>query len=324
MNDVSWDRPTTVAVERAVGILGGRSVRNQPLGPLTTYRVGGPAAVFLELQTSADLDAVHHCASDSGLPILVVGSGSNLLIADEGFPGIVVCLGEDYREIVYGGSGLDGGTIIQAGGATHLPILARRCAAAGIGGLEWAVGIPGSVGGGVAMNAGGHGGDMSKVLFKAEIYDFATAQSLELGVEELTLGYRSSVLRTNQIVLGASFTGFAIDPDVSRARISGIVTWRRQHQPGGANAGSVFMNPVGDSAGRLVEAVGCKGFRIRSAQVSPLHANFIQADKGGSAADIVAVISEVRNRVAEATGIELQLECRIVGGAFTRLSQWVR
>lgn len=300
-------KPSPAVLDRVLAILGPRALKDRPLGPLTTYRVGGPAAVFMTIENPGDLRAIWLAAAETGLPVLVVGKGSNLLVADAGFPGIALALGRDYESVVPAAS------CVQAGGAAYLPVVARRCAAAGLGGLEWAVGIPGSVGGGVCMNAGGHGGDIKSVILGAEVYDLAVGERLHMEPSQLGLSYRRSALRAEQVVLSVRFAGQQVDTAQSRARIDEIVRWRRLHQPGGANAGSVFVNPPGDTAGRLVEEVGLKGFRIGGAVVSPLHANFISAEPSGSADDIATLIDEVRRRVADTTGTVLELECRLVG-----------
>jgi UDP-N-acetylmuramate dehydrogenase len=196
-----------------------------------------------------------------------------------------------------------------------LPALARRTAAAGLTGFEWAVGVPGSVGGGVRMNAGGHGSDMAASLASADVVDLADGSTSTRSVVDLDLGYRSSSVATSQVVVRARLELREGDAAAAKAEIDGIVRWRREHQPGGQNAGSVFTNPAGDSAGRLVDAAGGRGRRLASAQVSEKHANFIQADDGGRAADVVALIRDVRRLVHEHAGVLLQPELRLVGFA---------
>jgi UDP-N-acetylmuramate dehydrogenase len=298
---------TPEALARAADLLGDLARRDVPLGPLTTYRVGGSAALFVEASADEDLGRVAAAVAASGAPVLVVGRGSNLLVADAGFPGIAVALGEPYAGIT-----LDG-TTVRAGGATALPVLARRTAAAGLRGLEWAVGVPGSVGGAVRMNAGGHGSDVAASLVEVRVVDLASGHDGVVAAADLDLGYRRSALSPTAVVVGATFALRPGDADAATAEVAEIVRWRREHQPGGQNAGSVFTNPEGDSAGRLVEVAGCRGLRLGTAQVSPKHANFIQADAGGSADDVAALVGEVRRRVRAATGVELRPELRLVG-----------
>jgi UDP-N-acetylmuramate dehydrogenase len=299
---------TTPEVETAAERLGARARRDVPLGPMTTYRVGGAAALFVEVATDDDVDAVRDAVSASGVAVLVVGKGSNLLVADAGFPGLAITLAGDFAGIE-----LLPDARVRAGGAVSLPVLARRTAAASLTGFEWAVGVPGSVGGAVRMNAGGHGSDMSRSLVRYRFADLRGGPDGEAGVEALAYSYRHSSIAPHHVVLWAELQLAPGDRAVSEAEIAEIVRWRREHQPGGQNAGSVFTNPEGDSAGRLIEAVGLKGHRRGSAYVSPKHANFFQAEEGGSADDVRALIEEVRKRVEQETGTRLVPELRMIG-----------
>jgi UDP-N-acetylmuramate dehydrogenase len=297
----------TTPVEAAARLLGARARRDHPIGPLTTYRVGGAAALFVEAATEDDLAAVADAVRATGVPTLVVGRGSNLLVADAGFPGVAVALGEGF-------AGIDiEGTRVRAGAATSLPVLARQTAAAGLTGLEWAVGVPGSVGGAVRMNAGGHGSDTAQHLTRFRFRDLRGGEDGEFPAARLELGYRSSTVADHHVVVWGEYELRPGDAETSAAEIAEIVRWRREHQPGGQNAGSVFTNPAGDSAGRLVDLAGLKGHRLGSAHVSMKHANFIQADDGGSADDVWALVNEVRRLVAERTGVHLEPELRVVG-----------
>lgn len=295
------------ALARAAELLAGRAQRDVPIGPLTTYRVGGCAALFLEARSDDDLAAAGRAVAATGIPVLVIGRGSNLLVADRGFSGLAVRLGD-----AFAGLEIDG-TTVRAGGAVSLPVLARRTAAAGLTGLEWAVGVPGSVGGAVRMNAGGHGADIRASLVRARVVDLASGDDRVVDAAGLDLSYRHSAVRPAEVVVWAEFSLRPGDPATSEAEIAEIVRWRRANQPGGQNAGSVFTNPPGDSAGRLVDAAGLKGFRLGSAHVSEKHANFIQADEGGSADDVRALIDEVRARVEAHSGVRLVPELCMVG-----------
>jgi UDP-N-acetylmuramate dehydrogenase len=287
--------------------LGDRAEADVSLGPFTTYRVGGPAALFTTIDDEQQLDALVPVVAEAGVPVLVVGKGSNLLVADAGFDGLAVRLGEGFADITVDG------TVVRAGAAATLPVTARRTAAAGLTGFEWAVGVPGSIGGAVRMNAGGHGSDMAASLVRVRVVDLAAGEDGVVNASDLALGYRTSSVRPSQVVVWAELRLTVGDPATSQAEITEIVRWRREHQPGGANAGSVFTNPPDDSAGRLIDAAGCKGLRIGSAEVSPKHANFIQADEGGSADDVWALMREVRARVLAHSGIDLHAETRTVG-----------
>jgi UDP-N-acetylmuramate dehydrogenase len=304
---VSTERHEALAAAEAV--LGGRARRDAPLGPLTTYRVGGRAALLLEAGSEDDVALARRAVSESGVPVLVVGRGSNLLVADRGFPGLAVVVGEGLDEVDVDTEAC----CVRAGAGAFLPVVARRTASAGLRGLEWAVGVPGSVGGAVRMNAGGHGSDVAASLRSARVVDLAGERPVERTATDLALGYRRSDVGPAEVVVEATFTLAPGDREECEARIAEIVRWRRQHQPGGQNAGSVFTNPRDDSAGRLVDAAGLKGFRVGSATVSPKHANFIQADEGGRADDVMALIREVQRRVEEATGVHLEPELRLVG-----------
>lgn len=278
-----------------------------PVGPLTTYGVGGPAALLATVEDDQDLAAVAAAVAGRPVPILVVGLGSNLLVADDGFPGVVVVLGAGFAEIA-----IDG-TRVRAGGRAKLPVVARRTAAAGLTGFEWASGVPGSIGGAVRMNAGVHETDLAASLVGVRVVDLASGEDGEVPAADLELRYRSSALRPEQVVVRADLELVPGDPEAGRAAIREKTQWRRDHQPGGRNAGSVFTNPEGDSAGRLIDAAGCKGLRIGSAEVSPKHANFIQADEGGSAADVWSLMAEVRRRVHAEFGVALHPETVVVG-----------
>lgn len=316
----------SAAIERAAAVLGDRAGRDVPLGPLTTYGVGGPAALFLEHCGPDDLMLAREAVAASGIPVLIVGRGSNLLVADRGFPGLALTLGDDFSAIHRD----EGESLVRAGGGLSLPVLARRTAALGLRGLEWAVGVPGTVGGGVRMNAGGHGSDIAATLTRAWLFDLAgagperpperearTVGAVEVPAADLDLGYRHSAVGPTQIVVAAEFALAAGDRAEAEAEIAAVVKWRREHQPGGANAGSVFANPPGDSAGRLIEAAGLRGHRRASAFVSPKHANFFQVDPGGSADDVRALIEEVRTIVEHRFGIVLTLENRLIGFDFS-------
>lgn len=297
--------------QTALQQMAGFATANEPLGPCTTYKVGGPALVFATPRTVVELGVVAAAVRDTGLPILVVGRGSNLLVADSGFPGIAVSLSALSEWIEFDGS------TVTSGAAVALPVLARRCVAAGLVGFEWAVGVPGSVGGAVRMNAGGHGSDIAASLVGAHVLDLYTAEQSWVPVEGLDLQFRSSNLRDHHVVLDARLQLTFGDVDTAESNLSEIVRWRREHQPGGQNAGSVFVNPIPGElpAAVLVDQLGLRGFRIGGAFVSDKHANFIQATDGATAADVRAVMEHVRAAVREATGIELRSEVRLVGFA---------
>lgn len=294
-------------LERLAGRLGEAARRDQPLGARTTYRVGGTAALTVEPTDEDALVAVARALDGLDVPVLVVGNGSNLLIADRGFRGLAIFLGAGFSYLAVDG------VEVRVGAALDLPALARRTAAAGLRGLEWAVGVPGTVGGALRMNAGGHGSDTVATLVGYRRIDLRAGTIAELRAADLAATYRHTSVSATDVVVEATFGLAPGDPAEARATIDEIVQWRRANQPGGSNAGSVFTNPPGDSAGRLIEACGFKGRRERTAEVSPKHANFIQVDRGGSADDVRRLIERVREEVAAATGTGLVPEVQMVG-----------
>jgi UDP-N-acetylmuramate dehydrogenase len=260
----------------AARMLGSRATAEAPFGARTTYRVGGTARLGLRIDGIVDLIAVTEVMLASAVPVLVLGKGSNTLVADRGFDGLLIWMGAwaGNIEIV--------GTDVVAGGAVSLPVLARRTAAESLTGLEWAVGVPGSVGGAVRMNAGGHGSDVAGSICTVRVFDLVTGHDVEMNAPELDLGFRRSVLRDTDVVIEATFALQRGDRHLAEADLAEIVRWRREHQPGGQNAGSVF-------------------------------ANFIQADEHGSADDVAALIELVRTRVEATSGHLLRSEIRMVG-----------
>jgi UDP-N-acetylmuramate dehydrogenase len=278
-----------------------------PLGALSTYRVGGRAAVLVDVGSRTDLEQFAALSAQAGWEVLVVGLGSNLLVADSGFDGIALRLGTAFANVSIRGA------VVTAGGAAPLPVVARQCAAAGLGGFSWAVGVPGSIGGAVCMNAGGHGSDMRQVLDRVEIADLTKGGTWRATAHELAMGYRTSALDNYHVVVEVDLGLEPGDRRQEEQAIREIVAWRRRNQPGGANTGSVFKNPPGDAAGRLVELAGCKGLRVGTASISSRHANFIQADAGGSSSDVISLMREVARRVESHSGVRLHPETRLIG-----------
>ncbi len=301
------------SIDAAARLLGPVATRNAPLGARTTYRVGGTAALFVVARALGDLLRVRTAVMETNIDVLVVGRGSNMLVADDGFAGLAVTIEDALAGVVIAADGDD--YTITAGGGASFPAMARQAAAAAAGGLEWAVGIPGSVGGAVRMNAGGHGSDVAAHLRSWSFLDLRGGPDGQRTPQELDAAYRSSSVGSAHVVTEASFAADPVDRAVAEANIAEIVRWRRENQPGGQNAGSVFTNPDGDTAGRIIEAAGCKGLRVGTASVSSKHANFIQADAGGSADDVRALVAEVQRRVRDQTGVDLRTEVRMIGFA---------
>ena len=297
------------------GELAGRGLtvmRDHDLGASTTYGVGGPARLVVRARNEADIEAVAAImARHRGVPTLVVGRGSNLLVCDEGFAGVAVLWSATGATDEVG---VDGETV-AAGAMVPMPVLARRAAALGRGGLEWAVGVPGTVGGAVRMNAGCHGSDMCAALVDADVVSLVSGRRVRVVPGDLGLHFRGSALADHHVVVAARMRTHPCDPAESAEEMARIVAWRRENQPGGRNAGSVFVNP-GDgavAAGSLVDGCGLKGLRHGGAEVSPKHANFIQVHEGATASDVVAVMTHVQTEVEAAHGVRLRSEIRLVG-----------
>ena len=283
-----------------------------PIGVLSTYRVGGSAARFVRAINSDEMRQVATAVAvartnGNDIPVLVVGRGSNLLVADSGFGGLALQLGPGFDSV-----DIDG-IEVRVGGAASLPVVARQSAAAGLTGFGWAVGVPGSVGGAIRMNAGGHGSDMSATLMEVSTLDMATGIERTRPAGELAFGYRSSILLPTEVVTSANLR-LALGGRAScEKRIEDLVRWRRANQPGGRNAGSVFTNPLGDSAGRLIDTADGRGLRVGTAEVSKKHANFIQVDEGGSALDVALLMAEIVRLVHEVHEVHLESETVLAG-----------
>jgi UDP-N-acetylmuramate dehydrogenase len=279
------------------------------MAPLTTFRIGGPAALFLEPDSVDDLHAVAQAVARTGVSVAIVGKGSNVLVADEGFDGIVLRLGRGFRWSARAGD------MVTAGAAMPLPALASVAQQHGLGGLAFGVAIPASLGGAVRMNAGAHDGQMADVVSIVEVFELGTGEPRTRTAEEVGFAYRSTGLPGDAVVIGASLELHRADPTEIRAAMDAARRWRRDTQPiAEPNCGSVFTNPPGEHAAALIDAAGLKGASIGGASVSSKHANFIITAPGATAADVRALIDLVRAGVERACGIVLQTEVRTVGG----------
>lgn len=293
--------------EETVAAYGVRS--RVPLAPLTTYKLGGPARWYWEPPDEEALAGLAGAAARNGMKITVLGRGSNLVVSDAGLDGLAIRLGDGFRDLRACEEGL-----IRAGAAVSLPQLARYAAERGLGGLEFYVGIPGTVGGAVTMNAGFFGTETVEVLISAAVLDIGRGRVRERPAADLGLGYRRSSVTAGEVVLSAEFRVSPGDPAGSAARMREAVRWRKQRQPGGTlNAGSVFRNPPGDYAGRIIDQLGLKGMRRGGARVSERHANFFTAERGACAQDVYDLTHAVRERVREETGVVLEPELRFAG-----------
>jgi UDP-N-acetylmuramate dehydrogenase len=297
---------------RAAAILreacGERVRADVPMAPLTTFRVGGPAGLYLEPESEDDLAAAGRAIVEAGIPVVVLGRGSNVLVADGGFPGLVLRLGRSYRWSARDGDHL------TAGGAMPLPAMSGVALRHSLAGLEFGVAIPATLGGAVRMNAGAHGHEMAEVLDSMEVYRLREGSAVTIRPAEAGFSYRRSFLGQDAVVIGARLRLNLGDPAAIRARMDEARAWRRATQPlAEPNCGSVFKNPPGDHAARLIEAAGAKGRRAGGAAVSTKHANFIVTEPGARAADVVALIEEVRSLVEAHDGVRLESEVQLVG-----------
>jgi len=303
---------TDERVRRAAAVLAagahGPVTIDAPIGPMTSYRIGGPAGISLEVEGDDDLVALAAAVAETGLSVLVIGRGSNVLVSDRGFPGIVVRLGSGYRW-----HRVDG-TVVEAGAAMPLPALATTAMDHALTGLEFGVAIPASVGGAVRMNAGAHGTEIKDVLASAEVFVLPEARRRTIPVEEAGFAYRSSRFPSGAVVVGARFALEPGDRQRIGARLHEVKEWRRANQPlSMPNGGSVFKNPPGDAAGRLVETICGKGMRVGGASVSDVHANFIVTDPRARADDVYTLIRRIQRRVLADAGVELEPELKLVG-----------
>ena len=282
------------------------------LAEFTTWRVGGPAQWFWEPEANDQVIALARWARRQGLPLQVIGAGSNLLISDQGLAGLTLC----QRRLQ--GSQLDGATgLIEAQAGEPIPTLARRAARAGLGGLEWAVGIPGTVGGAVVMNAGAQGGCTSEWLEAVTVFDpNGDGEPFVLASRDLGFAYRHSRLQQEPlVVLSARFRLRAgLDPAAVSQRTSANLRSRTSSQPyQQPSCGSVFRNPEPQKAGQLIEALGLKGLSVGGAEVSSLHANFIVNTGAARASDMDQLIALVQQRVHQAHAIDLHPEVQRLG-----------
>lgn len=286
------------------------------LARYTSIRVGGPADYLVQISDHDYLERAVRFLWEQEIPLLIMGGGSNVLISDSGIRRVVLinqASRVEFREDDY-----DIGPVIWAESGANLGLTARRAASRGWSGLEWAAGIPGSIGGAVVGNAGAHGGDMAENLKMAEILHLEgqAVRCSEWTAEDLDFAYRSSVLKRDQVravVLTATLQLEKSSPQAVKAKMREFADYRRETQPRGASVGSMFKNPPGNHAGKLIEQAGLKGTRVGDVEISEQHANFFINRGGGSAAEVFALIEKAREKVADQFGIELELEILLVG-----------
>jgi UDP-N-acetylenolpyruvoylglucosamine reductase len=285
--------------------------RDYQLSRLTTVRAGGPADYFARASSVDEVVALLDWADGEGLQVGVVGSGSNLLVSDEGFPGLVLKLDGQLTEISREGSK------VRCGGGARLPSAAAKTAGWGLAGLEFGVNIPGTVGGAVRMNANAYGGELGKVLEAVTVCTASGAESRR--PDQLGLRYRDSDLGESEVVTAATFTLSEADPAGVKATMAEMRRRRKEAQPSGIKTfGSTFVNPddpraEGRSAGQLLDAAGAAGLEVGGARLSPKHANFVENTGEATTADILAVMAAARRKVYERFGVTLEPEVQILG-----------
>ncbi len=302
---------TGTEIQRRIGV---KTSRDEPLARFTTMRVGGPADLFATVHNAHELRAMVRFARSRGLPHLLLGRGSDLVIADAGVRGLVIQIRAEGSRTT--------GEHYTAEAGVQMARAATETQRAGLTGLEFGLAIPGTVGGAVWANAGAHEADVAGVLESARVLSPDGAETIVPG-GSLGFGYRDSRFKhpvdldgrlLGDVVIEATFRLAAAPPDVIKERLDGIRHWRQAHQPLGLpSAGSVFRNPPGDSAGRMIDAADLKGTRIGGAVVSEKHANFIVNDQKGTAADVRRLAEQVRAVVLDQFGIRLDYEVEFVG-----------
>jgi UDP-N-acetylmuramate dehydrogenase len=287
--------------------LKGNVVRDKILAKETTMRVGGPAGLFAIADSIEQLHIVATTAKEWGLPLFIIGKGSNLLVSDAGFPGIVMRLGSDFMRKRVDGS------YLRAGAAISLPLLVQTAVRCSLADLSFAVGIPGSLGGALVMNAGAHGSCMADIVRDVVVYTSA-GELIALQKDALKFEYRNGGFSSGDIIVEATMALAAADEDGIKRRMEDNFAARKSSQPlRYPNAGSVFKNPISTSAGKLIEDAGCKGMRIGGAEVSTKHANFIINLENATAFDVYSLLRAVQKRVFDIHGIILEPEIEFLG-----------
>ncbi|HKA34061.1 MAG TPA: UDP-N-acetylmuramate dehydrogenase [Candidatus Binatia bacterium] len=301
----------TTLLDSLLAIPGLKVKRDEPLARYTTMKIGGPADYFLDADARPALAQALELLSAHHVPFCLLGKGSNLLVSDRGVRGAVIRLGDDFKRADWREEG--GRAFVEVGAAYAMTQLVREAARRGLGGLEFAEGIPGSVGGALYMNAGAYGSEMEKIVERVEGAT-PSGEAIVFERDELKFTYRDSHLPPGTIVTAVTMRLEKKDAAEVSTKVRELVTRRKSSQPAGfPNSGSMFRNPPGDFAGRLIEAAGWKGRRIGQAQISERHANFIVNHGGATAADVKALMDGARAEVKNKFGVELVSEVRFIG-----------
>ncbi len=302
-------------IQRFRNVFGDKLQLNVPLSRFTSARVGGPAELFLTVHSGTELQTAVELAYAQHLPYFILGGGSNILVADAGVRGLVIM--NRAKSVTFRHSGA--GVVCTVESGMNLSSLARQCIGKGLGGLEWAIGIPGTVGGAVVGNSGAHGGDMSQILRAVSVWEPGRGVRI-YGNEEMEYSYRDSILKREQdkfrprrVVISAELVLTPEPANVLLARADAFTARRKQTQPGGASMGSMFKNPENYYAGYLIDTAGLKGFKVGGASISEKHANFFVNNEEATAEDIRTLIAEAWNVVREKFGVEMELEVELVG-----------
>jgi UDP-N-acetylmuramate dehydrogenase len=282
---------------------------DEPLRRYTAWKIGGPADALIEPKSTDELVAAVRQARRNGVPVTVLGGGTNVLVRDGGVRGLTVRLAKSLTRVEMGG------TSVVADAGVLYPVLANTTAAKGLAGLEFATGIPGTVGGAVYMNAGAYGSETREVLDWAEVFRAEVGEVVRMPNEDLALSYRKSILHEHPdwLVLRAGYTLEPGDTEALKARIKEFRAQRMNGSPNKPSCGSTFKRPPGDFPGRVIEAAGLKGVTVGNIQVSPIHANYLVNLGGGTAEDALELIGLVREMVREKLGVELESEVRVIG-----------
>ncbi len=288
---------------------------NEPLAPIVAYRVGGPADILVFPNNESDLNEIKKLSEDEKLPITIIGTGTNLLVRDGGIRGITVSLLHAFKEIEYVGKTPQNSHLVRTGGGVGKPELLEWAINQGFAGLEFSAGVPGTIGGGIFMNAGTKYGCYGDILREIRLFDFESG-ARQLKTEKAQFGYREQKLVKGSLVLWTLFELTTGDGGAIRTEVDRIIAEREAKQPlDYPSCGSTFKNPEGLSAGRLIEKTGLKGLQIGGAVISEKHANFILNKGNAKASDILALIEVIKEKVKEQSSVELECEVIILGSS---------
>lgn len=307
--------PSTSHIEILEDAFGDRLERDAAVARYTSMQVGGSADFLLRVRDGTELEEAVRLCWEGEIPFMILGGGCNVLVSDAGIRKLVVLnRAKDVQFDVERGLG----PLIWAESGANLGTIARRAASRGWSGLEWAEGVPGSVGGAAVNNAGAHNSDMSKVLHLAEIlhHDHQAVRRLQWSAEDFGYDYRSSLIKRGEVEAVVLATELILEhstPEAVKETMGEFATWRREHQPQGATIGSMFKNPPDDYAGRLIDEAGLKGTRRGEIEISPVHANFFINHGGGTAQDVYRLIRHTKQVVADKFDVQLELEIELIG-----------